>query len=818
MAKKTKLSMGNAAFKNINYKFDGNFKKGSTPTLLDSSQAQIVKAFIENIVFHSKFQIVTGETPQTRFHIDFTHDNLVVFDLMIPTALKFDETPTLGGNLDLNGNEIHSNVPGFKFLQYAKDGFQIHPQNAPSPTTTNFESVLRLFGWDGTPGTPYNVGFRAPDTASLAGSGSLDSDNGLVWVLPFEDGTNNQVLATDGSGTLSFIDGSGFTFDFSDGANSFSVDSGDTITFSSSDGSVTIDCSTTDTIDLTASGGGGGPSVGDSTNGYVSSPSTIQFSNESVSNPSTGVARVLTGRPINLYTTGNGQKTGGPVITYTGASVGSEDYHFRAGDGMKLIANGSGATADELQLEVLKTEFSADTGVVDWRCGDRWMFVGGNGIITSTDPSSYPYGINIVVEDDVVQNINSIAAVGNSFDINAGTGISIAGGTAAITIDADVADIQAGSGISVSEASGVYTITNTGGGGGGGSGTVTSVDITSTDGSVSISGSPITTSGTIDLSVSGGGGGGVTSVDITSANGTIDTSGGPITSSGTLDVDLPYQGTSGSYTSADITVNDYGVITSVSSGGGGGGGTLFDFDDPSGNSFSVSSGDTVSFFSTDSSITIDTSSSGSIGLSLTDTPMYSFDFEDPSGNTFTVWDNDTVSFYSTDGSITIDTAFTGQIGLSVASSGLSSFDVYDDVGSSWTLDSSSSDFNFSSSDGFIGWDCSSSNYVDGYSGSSDERLKENIEPLKGSAEKVAALRAVEFDWTDEREIKFAKKRTGNAHDFGFIAQEVEKVVPEVVGERRNGMKTINYAKVVPLLLDVIQDLTQRIERLESKSD
>ena len=56
--------MGNAAFKNINYKFDGNFKKGSTPTLLDSSQAQIVKAFIENIVFHSKFQIVTGETPR----------------------------------------------------------------------------------------------------------------------------------------------------------------------------------------------------------------------------------------------------------------------------------------------------------------------------------------------------------------------------------------------------------------------------------------------------------------------------------------------------------------------------------------------------------------------------------------------------------------------------------------------------------------------------------------------------------------------------------------------------------------------------------
>jgi hypothetical protein len=903
MADNMKSSMGKAGIPNINWKFDGNFEKGTTPTLLDSTQARRVKAFIENLVFYSHFQIVTGDTPQTRFHIDFTRDNRFVFDLMIPTALIHDLNPKLGGTLLINGQQIHSNVPEFRFLQYAKEGFPIHPQNAPSATAAGFESVLRLFGWDGSPGTPYNVGLKAPAISDLSGSSSLDLDNGLVWTLPYEDGTENQVLATDGSRTLSFIDSSGFNLTVTEQDGSPSVSSVNTLKFAN--GTVTDDGSGVVSISNSGGGGsltvteqdgapsvssvttikfdngtvtddgsgvvsvsGGSPSVGDSSSGYVSSPSTIQFSNESVSNPSTGVARVLTGRPINLYTTGNGQKTGGPVITYTGASVGSEDYHFRAGDGMKLIANGSGATADELQLEVLKTEFSADTGVVDWRCGDRWMFVGGNGIITSTDPSSYPYGINIVVEDDVVQSVNSIAAVGNNFDINAGTGMSITGGTAAITIDADVADIQAGSGISVSESSGTYTITNTGGGGGGGSGTVTSVDITSTDGSVSISGSPITTSGTIDLSVSGGGGGSgtVTSVDITSSNGTIDTSGGPITSSGTLDVDLPYQGTSGSYTSADITVDDYGVITSVSSGGGGGGGTLFSFDDPSGNSFSVSSGDTVSyfstdssiaidcsssgsiglsltstpmtsfnfddpsgnsftvsdsdtvsFFSTDSSITIDTSSSGSIGLSLTDTPMSSFDFEDPSGNTFTVWDNDTVSFYSTDGSITIDTAFTGQIGLSLASGpGLSSFDVYDDSGSYWTLDSNSSDFNFSSSDGFIGWDCSSSNYVDGYSGSSDERLKENIKPLEGSAEKVAALRAVEFDWTDEREIKYAKKRTGTAHDFGFIAQEVEKIVPEIVGERRNGMKTINYAKVVPLLLDVIQNLTAEVSDLKDR--
>jgi hypothetical protein len=102
----------------------------------------------------------------------------------------------------------------------------------------------------------------------------------------------------------------------------------------------------------------------------------------------------------------------------------------------------------------------------------------------------------------------------------------------------------------------------------------------------------------------------------------------------------------------------------------------------------------------------------------------------------------------------------------------------------------------------------------GYTGgASDERLKENIKPLKGAAEKVAALRAVEFDWSDEKE----KERTGNTHDFGFVAQEVEKVLPELVRERSDGMKTVEYGHVVPLLLDVIQDLTKRIERLEAQA-
>lgn len=84
---------------------------------------------------------------------------------------------------------------------------------------------------------------------------------------------------------------------------------------------------------------------------------------------------------------------------------------------------------------------------------------------------------------------------------------------------------------------------------------------------------------------------------------------------------------------------------------------------------------------------------------------------------------------------------------------------------------------------------------------SDERLKENVETLKDSYEKVLALRGVEFDW----------KENGD-HEIGFIAQEVEVVEPHlVVTSSVDGIKAVKYANIVALLVEAFKDHHKKIE-------
>ena len=92
--------------------------------------------------------------------------------------------------------------------------------------------------------------------------------------------------------------------------------------------------------------------------------------------------------------------------------------------------------------------------------------------------------------------------------------------------------------------------------------------------------------------------------------------------------------------------------------------------------------------------------------------------------------------------------------------------------------------------------------------SSDERLKDNLTPIENSLKKVGQLKGYEFDWNDKQEVY-------EGHDVGVIAQEVEKVVPEIVETREHdGYKAVKYEKLVPLLINAINELKEEIEELK----
>jgi len=96
--------------------------------------------------------------------------------------------------------------------------------------------------------------------------------------------------------------------------------------------------------------------------------------------------------------------------------------------------------------------------------------------------------------------------------------------------------------------------------------------------------------------------------------------------------------------------------------------------------------------------------------------------------------------------------------------------------------------------------------------SSDKRLKDNIQVIKGSLDKIGEIRGVEFDWND-KSPGWAQER---GHDVGVVAQEVQQILPEIVIERKNGYLGVDYKRIVPLLIESIKELKQEVDDLKKK--
>jgi hypothetical protein len=133
---------------------------------------------------------------------------------------------------------------------------------------------------------------------------------------------------------------------------------------------------------------------------------------------------------------------------------------------------------------------------------------------------------------------------------------------------------------------------------------------------------------------------------------------------------------------------------------------------------------------------------------------------------------------------TSNTSVTRYIGLITATSGVTT-ETY----------VSSTKLTFSQSSGTLS--------ATAFSSLSDISKKINIQEIKDPIGITQQLIGVRFDWIDT-----------NKPSIGLIAQEVEKVIPEVIETDVNGFKTVNYDALIPILIESIKDHEKRIKKLE----
>jgi len=113
-------------------------------------------------------------------------------------------------------------------------------------------------------------------------------------------------------------------------------------------------------------------------------------------------------------------------------------------------------------------------------------------------------------------------------------------------------------------------------------------------------------------------------------------------------------------------------------------------------------------------------------------------------------------------------------------------------------------------------------YATGSWSGSDARFKKNILPIYNSLEKIMKIRGTSFKFRND---EFRDYQFDEGTQFGFIAQELENIFPEVVKTESNGYKSVNYNGMIPVLVEaikeqqkIINDLKYENEHLKTNND
>jgi hypothetical protein len=101
-------------------------------------------------------------------------------------------------------------------------------------------------------------------------------------------------------------------------------------------------------------------------------------------------------------------------------------------------------------------------------------------------------------------------------------------------------------------------------------------------------------------------------------------------------------------------------------------------------------------------------------------------------------------------------------------------------------------------------------WVNGTTYSSDERFKQNITSISSPLQKLQQINGVEYEM---KTTEFPKHYFQPGRQIGLLAQNVEKIIPEAVGEK-DGYKGVDYARLVPLLIESIKEQQKQIDELK----
>jgi len=98
---------------------------------------------------------------------------------------------------------------------------------------------------------------------------------------------------------------------------------------------------------------------------------------------------------------------------------------------------------------------------------------------------------------------------------------------------------------------------------------------------------------------------------------------------------------------------------------------------------------------------------------------------------------------------------------------------------------------------------------------SDARYKKNITPVSDAQDKLSELNPVNYDMRGDA---FPSKGFNDKKQWGFIAQEVEKIMPELIHADKDGYRSMNYTGIIPLLTKAVQEQQTEMDKQQKEID